>query len=77
MEPLAHRENYLAPRNIHRLTLVLMADGRGRLGSNTIPPAQAEMGEGQAGTVVTQASPGQGGTELSPDVLPGCTPPPH
>lgn len=56
----------LAPRDIHRLMLVLVADGRGRLGSNKMPPAQAEMGEGQAGSVVTQASPGQGGDRTNP-----------
>lgn len=35
-----------------------------------MPPVQTEMEEGQAGSVVTQTSPGQGGTKLTPDVLP-------
>lgn len=60
---------YLAPRDPHRLMLVSVADGRG-LGSNKMSLAQAEMEEGQAGSVVTQASPGQGGTKPTPDVLP-------
>lgn len=38
-----------------------------------MPPVQTEMGEGQAGSVVTQTSPGQGGTKLTPDVLPLST----
>lgn len=40
-------------------SFLFVADGRERgLGSNKMSAAQAEMEEGQAGSVVTQASPG-------------------
>lgn len=39
----AHRENYLTPRDIHRLVLVLVADSREDLGSYKTPPAQAAI----------------------------------